>query len=154
MTVSPAVHFLLVEDDDDQAELVQLAFEDQPTHHSLDRVGDGESALAYLRREGPFVEARRPDVVLLDLRLPRMDGHEVLRSIKSDRSLRRIPVVVLTTSTAPSDKARAYELHVNSYLMKPDGFDRFQSMISDLHRYWSQWNEGSQGELESAERAG
>ncbi len=131
------IRFLLVEDDDDHAELIQLALEDHQVSNAVDRVEDGAQALEYLRN----ADSGQPLVVLLDLKLPRVGGHEVLASMKADPALRNIPVVVLTTSQAEADKARAYELHANSYLVKPVNFSKFQQMAHDLKLYWSIWNE-------------
>ncbi len=133
--------FLLVEDNDAHAKLVMLQFRDKSDHLVIDRVGDGEQALAYLRREGPYAGQERPDVVLLDLKLPRLNGHEVLRQLKADEELRGIPVIVLTTSQAERDMAEAYREHVNSYLIKPFDFNRFQRMMEDVAHYWGDWNE-------------
>ena len=135
------VHFLLVEDDDDHAELIQMTLAESRIGNTFDRVSDGEEALAYLRREGAYTDKRQPDVVLLDLKLPKVDGHEVLAQIKSDESLRRISVVVLTTSQSEADRAKAYYNHANSYLTKPVDFGRFQQMIKDLKLYWGVWNQ-------------
>lgn len=133
------VHFLLVEDDDDHAMLVTRSLQRSRVSNQVDRVSDGEAALSYLRQKGEFA-GRQPDVVLLDLKLPKVDGHEVLRQIKEDPTLRQIPIVVLTTSQAEIDRARAYEHHANSYLVKPVNFERFQQMIEDLNLYWGVWN--------------
>lgn len=134
------VHFLLVEDDDSHATIAMRTFKKHRISNSIDRVRDGVEAMAYLRGEGEFQEARRPDVVLLDLKLPRMDGHEVLAAMKQDDALMTIPVVVLTTSDAETDRERAYRHHANSYLVKPIDFDRFRQMVADLSFYWSVWN--------------
>jgi CheY-like chemotaxis protein len=133
--------FLLVEDNDAHAKLVMLQFRDKSDHLVIDRVGDGEQALAYLRREGNYASQQRPDVILLDLKLPRINGHEVLRQLKADEELRGIPVIVLTTSQAERDMAEAYREHVNSYLIKPFDFGRFQRMMEDVAHYWGDWNE-------------
>ncbi len=143
------LHFLLAEDDDAQAELVALAFEDNRIANHLDRVCDGVEALAYLRREPPFADAPRPDILLLDLNMPKKGGLEVLSEIKEDADLCTIPVVILTTSTAESDKARAYRHHANSFITKPVDFDQFHTMIKDLNCYWTAWNQ----RLESPARA-
>lgn len=133
--------FLLVEDNDAHAKLVMLQLRGRADGLVVDRVVDGEQALAYLRCEGAYADRERPDVILLDLRLPRLDGHEVLRQLKADQNLRSIPVVVLTTSQAEKDVAQAYREHANSYLVKPFDFGRFQSMIEDVVQYWGDWNE-------------
>jgi CheY-like chemotaxis protein len=137
------VHFLLVEDDDDHAELMLRTLRQHHVTNTIDRVGDGQEAIAYLRRQPPYDGKRRPDVVLLDLNMPRVGGHEVLEVIKGDAGLRAIPVVVLTTSDAESDRARAYAHFVNSYLVKPVDFQRFSQMIEELSLYWSVWNRPS-----------
>jgi CheY-like chemotaxis protein len=133
--------FLLVEDNDAHARLIMLQFRDKSDGLIIDRVPDGEQALAYLRQEGPFADKGLPDVVLLDLKLPRINGHEVLRQLKADENLRGIPVVVLTTSQAERDMAEAYREHANSYLIKPFDFGRFQRMMEDVAHYWGDWNE-------------
>ena len=133
--------FLLVEDNDAHAKLVLMQFRDKADTIEIDRVADGEQALAYLRREGAYAGKERPDVVLLDLKLPRINGQEVLRQLKADEELRRIPVVVLTTSRAERDMDEAYRSHVNSYLIKPFDFGRFQNMLEDVASYWANWNE-------------
>jgi CheY-like chemotaxis protein len=123
------------------AELIQMTLAESRIGNTFDRVSDGEEALAYLRREGAYTNKPQPDVVLLDLKLPKVDGHEVLAQIKSDESLRRISVVVLTTSQSEADKVKAYYNHANSYLTKPIDFGRFQQMVKDLELYWGVWNQ-------------
>lgn len=135
-----STHFLLVEDDDAHAELVELSMMDVTTPTTMERVSDGAAALDYLHRRGPFSDRPRPDVILLDLNLPRVSGHDVLRQIKANDALRTIPVVVLTTSGSPSDRHRAYDNSVNSYLVKPVEFGAFQELIADVRCYWSGWN--------------
>jgi CheY-like chemotaxis protein len=135
------LHFLLVEDDDDHATILIRTLRQNRIANTIDRAADGIEALAYLRQEGEYAGRLRPDVVLLDLKLPRMDGHEVLAAIKDDPALRSIPVVVLTTSDAESDRARAYDHHANSYLVKPVDFERFRQMANELSLYWGVWNE-------------
>jgi CheY-like chemotaxis protein len=132
--------FLLVEDDDDHAEIVLRSLEKNRVANTVHRVADGEEAVKYLRGEGSYAGRPRPDVVLLDLRLPKLDGHEVLKIIKTDPQLLTIPVVVLTTSDAESDRARAYEHHANSYIVKPVDFAQFRQMVSDLSLYWGVWS--------------
>ena len=136
------VHFLLVEDDDDHAMLIMLGLlaQDGPPK-TADRVRDGEEALAYLHGSEKYASRRLPDIVLLDLKLPRMDGHQVLAAIKSDSELRSIPVIVLTTSRAPEDKARAYAHSANSYLTKPTDFGEFGKLIKNVAAYWTSWNQ-------------
>lgn len=139
MSMQP-VRFLLVEDDDSHALLVMRNLERARVVNNVDRVSDGAAALAYLRAEEPYQDRAAPDVVLLDLKLPKVDGLEVLERIKRDEQLRKIPVVILTTSDAETDRARAYNNHVNSYVVKPIDFEQFQKMIKDLGFYWSIWN--------------
>lgn len=143
MSTPPSRRALLVEDDDDHAHLVGLCLKETRVFDSIERVADGEQALAYLRREGPYADNPAPDVVLLELKLPKIDGHDVLQAIKSDERLKSIPVVVLTTSDAQADRVRAYRNHANSYLVKPLDFDRFTRLIHDLAYYWAVWNRPS-----------
>jgi CheY-like chemotaxis protein len=135
------MRFLLVEDNNAHAKLVTLQLSDPHANVIVDRVTDGAEALDYLYRRGRFADRERPDVVLLDLKLPKVDGHEVLRQVKSDENLKLIPVVVLTTSTAEVDKGKAYANHANSYITKPLNFDDFQDMMDSLKHYWSSWNQ-------------
>lgn len=139
------VHFLLVEDDDDHADLVQRALMDNRVINKVDRVVDGAQALAYVRKEGEYTDRGKPDVILLDLKLPGVDGHEVLAALKNDPKLCTIPVVVLTTSMTEVDRAKAYMEGVNSYLVKPLDFTRFNQMIHDLRFYWAVWNQPPNG---------
>ncbi len=133
--------FLLVEDNNAHAKLVMLQLNDAQANVVVDRVSDGSEALDYLRGQGEYANRERPDVVLLDLRLPRVDGHEVLRQVKSDERLKLIPVVVLTTSTAEADKEQAYSNYANSYITTPLDFDQFQEMMHSLKLYWASWNQ-------------
>lgn len=130
------LEILLVEDNPADIRLTSEAFKDSNVRHHLHAVRDGVEALNYLRRIGEFGEAPRPDVVLLDLNLPRKDGREVLAEIKSDPALRRIPVVVLTTSQAERDLLQAYDLYANCYLIKPIEFDRFIAVIGHIRDFW------------------
>lgn len=134
---------LLVEDNPDHAELVKRSFEDHRVANRLVHVSDGETALDYLFRRQGFVEAEaapRPHVILLDLRLPKVDGLEVLHQIKTSPDLHHIPVVVITTSATDRDMAEAYDLHANSYLVKPVDFEQFTRLMDDLGFYWLGWN--------------
>ena len=131
---------LLVEDDDAHAMIAEKGFRRAKLHGTIDRVYDGVEAVAYVRQEGRFRNQPRPNVILLDLNLPQMDGHEVLRILKADDELRMIPVVVLTTSDAEQDRRKAYGLHANGYLVKPINFGNFRQMISAFTLYWGVWN--------------
>lgn len=135
-------HFLLVEDDDAHAQLIMMEFDGSHVEHTLERVVDGLEALAYVNNEAPYTDCPRPDVILIDLKLPRADGHEVIRRVKNDERLKAIPIVVLTSSASEADKKRAYASHVNSYLVKPVDFSQLSSMIRDLSIYWGAWNQG------------
>ena len=134
---------LLVEDNLPHAELVKRTLAAHQIAHRLHHVGDGEAALAYLFRQGAYIEpatSPRPHVVLLDLRLPKLNGLEVLKAIRASRELHTVPVVILTTSTAERDVVCAYEHHVNSYLIKPVDFVKFSQLMHDLGLYWLNWN--------------
>lgn len=138
------VVILLVEDDRAHAEIVRRNFERSRVANELIHVEDGQAALDYLQRQGAFAapeRAPRPDLVLLDLRLPKVDGLEVLRRVKSDPNLASVPVIVLTTSAAESDMVRAYDAHANSYLVKPVDFPQFVELLDTLGYYWLAWNE-------------
>lgn len=137
--------FLLVEDDDNHAHLVMRSLKKARVQNQVFRVCDGAAGLAFLRRQGEYSDKPHPDVVLLDLKLPKLNGHEVLAAIKSDKTLKTIPVVVMTTSNAESDRAKAYEHHANSYVVKPLDFDRFRDLVKDLCLYWGVWNEPPEG---------
>jgi CheY-like chemotaxis protein len=134
---------LLVEDNEDHAELVKRQLVDHRIANQLVHVTDGQSALDYLLQAGPYADpasSPRPHVILLDLRLPKVDGIEVLKSCKSNESLSTIPVVILTTSEAECDLDQAYENHANSYLVKPVDFNKFKQLMDDLGFYWLSWN--------------
>jgi CheY-like chemotaxis protein len=134
---------LLVEDDPDHAELVRIGVSRLARGAQLKVVHDGEEALAYLLHHGRWAEPHRsprPQLILLDLRLPKLDGFEVLERIKASEDLRAIPVVALTTSQAEGDMARAYVNHVNSYLVKPVQFEQFAALVRDVDEYWLDWN--------------
>jgi len=135
------VNFLLVEDDDDHAAIVLRTLERNRVVNKVDRVEDGERALDYLKAKAPYQDRVLPDVILLDLKLPRVDGHEVLKFIKETPGLSQIPVVILTTSNTETDRAKAYAHHANSYLVKPVNYPRFRQMVGDLSLYWGVWNE-------------
>lgn len=131
---------LLVEDNPDHAELALRCLEDHRLKNQVVHKADGEAALDYLLQRGTADPEAPPQIILLDLRLPKVDGLEVLEAVKGSDDLRRIPVVVLTTSQAEQDVARAYELHANSYLVKPIDFEDFSSLLDDLVGYWLTWN--------------
>jgi CheY-like chemotaxis protein len=130
------IQVLLVEDDPGDVLMTREAFEDYKVHNQLHVVNDGEQAMAFLRQEGEYAEMPRPDLVLLDLNLPRMDGRQVLDAVKSDPQLASIPVVVLTTSEAEDDVLRSYSLHANAYVTKPVDFDRFISVVRQIDDFF------------------
>ena len=139
-TLGESLRVLLVEDDPDHAELVRRGLETYRSRLELTHVADGESALEYLRERAPRDAPGRPHLILLDLRLPRMDGLEVLREIKAAPDLSDIPCVVLTTSRAEGDMLKAYRLHANSYLVKPGEYERFVELIAGVEHYWLREN--------------
>jgi two-component system, response regulator len=135
---------LLVEDDEDHAMMATIAFEDLDVGYRIHWVRDGKEAIEYLYRRGRFVnpeDSPRPDLILLDLRLPLIDGHEVLKATKESCELREIPVVILTSSQNQADIARAYSNYANSYLVKPMNSDTLVKMIGSLGVYWLKWNQ-------------
>ena len=135
---------LLVEDDPAHAEIVLRTFKEFRLANRIMHVEDGQAALDYLYRKGEFSDPQtspRPHIVLLDLRLPKVDGLEVLKQIKSDQDLHSIPVVILTTSEAETDRVKAYDCHANSYLVKPVDFIRFVELMKAFGYYWLAWNE-------------
>ena len=136
MTDPTPRRILLVEDNDDHAELVVRTLENHVVPNVVDRVADGAAALDFLLGGGI-----RPDLVLLDLRLPRVDGFEVLEEIKSHKAVSGIPVVILTTSQAEQDLVRAFDRHANAYVVKPVDFDAFVQVMGDLASFWLLWNQ-------------
>ncbi len=130
------VEILLVEDNPADARLTMEAFKSSTLPHSLSHAQDGVEALEFLRRQGRFSQAKRPDLILLDLNLPRKDGREVLLDIKTDQQLRRIPVVVLTTSQAQEDIQHAYALYANCYICKPMELDDFTRIVKSIENFW------------------
>ncbi|HET7013174.1 MAG TPA: response regulator [Streptosporangiaceae bacterium] len=130
------IQVLLIEDDPGDVLITKEAFEENKVRNELNVVNDGVKALAYLRREAGYADAPRPDLILLDLNLPKMGGHEVLEQIKSDSDLCSIPVVVLTTSDAEEDVLRSYNLHANAYVTKPVDFERFLSVVRQIDDFF------------------
>jgi len=136
ITAGKPIEILLVEDNPGDVRLTQEALRDGKVRNSMHVAADGVEALAFLRREGKFADALRPDVILLDLNLPKKDGREVLAEIKTDPDLRRIPVVVLTTSEAEEDILRAYNLYANAYVAKPVDLDKFIAVVKSIEDFW------------------
>jgi len=130
------VQVLLVEDSPSDAAMTIEAMHEGRIVNQVHVATDGEMAMAFLRRQGPFAEAPRPDLILLDLNLPRMDGREVLREVKDDPILKTIPVIVLTTSAAEEDILKSYELHANAYVTKPVAFEAFFSAVRGIEDFW------------------
>lgn len=133
-----SVEILLVEDNVGDVRLTREAFKESKLANRLHVVTDGEAAMAFLRRQDPYREAVRPDLILLDLNLPRKDGREVLAEIKADEHLRRIPVVILTTSRAEQDILRSYDLHANCYITKPVDLNQFFLIVKAVEEFWFQ----------------
>lgn len=131
-----SIDVLLVEDDPGDVLMTREAFEDNKVANNLFVVNDGVTAMDFLRKEGEHTDAPTPDLVLLDLNLPRMDGREVLAALKEDPELRRIPVVVLTTSEAEEDVLRSYSLHANAYVTKPVDFARFIEVVRQIDEFF------------------
>ncbi len=130
------VEILMVEDNPADVRLTREAFKDAKVLNNMSVVGDGEEALLFLRRQGRYAGVPRPDLILLDLNLPKKDGREVLAEIKSDPALKRIPVVVLTTSEDEKDILKAYDLHVNAYITKPVNLDQFMKVVEAVEDFW------------------
>ena len=134
--IGKTVEILLVEDNPADVRLAREALKDAKVLNNLSVVHDGETALAFLRQEGEYSTAPRPNVILLDLNLPRIDGREVLAAIKQDASLRRIPVVVLTTSKAEEDILTSYNLHANCFITKPLDINQFIQVVRSIEDFW------------------
>ncbi|MGH8606849.1 MAG: response regulator [Gammaproteobacteria bacterium] len=130
------IEILLVEDNPGDVRLAQEALKEAKVHNVLHVVGDGTEALAFLRHEKPYADKRQPDLILLDLNLPKLSGREVLGEIKRDRLLKRIPVVVLTTSEAEEDILKSYDLHANCYIVKPVDFNQFIRVVRGIEDFW------------------
>jgi two-component system response regulator len=136
MNHTKAIEILLIEDNAGDARLAKEALRDAKVRNNLTWIPDGVEALAYLRREGKFERAPRPDLILLDLNLPRKDGREVLAEIKGDEKLKCIPVVILTTSQAEEDVLKAYHLNANCYISKPVDLDQFIKVVRTIEDFW------------------
>jgi len=130
------IEILLVEDNPGDADLAKEALDGGKFHNRLSIVGDGEAAMAFLRHEGIYANAPHPDLILLDLNLPKKDGREVLAEIKSDENLKRIPVVILTTSSAEEDVLKTYNLHCNCYITKPIDVKQFFKVVKSIEDFW------------------
>jgi len=130
------VEILLVDDNPGDVRLTQEAFRDAKVQTNLHVASDGVEAMAFLQREGKYMDAPRPDLVLLDLNLPKKDGREVLAEIKDDPILKTIPVVILTTSASEADILRSYRLHANCYITKPFGLEGFLDVIKSIDAFW------------------
>jgi len=133
---APPVEILLVEDNPGDVRLTKEALKEGKVYSNLHWAKDGVEALEFLRRKGSFGDVPRPDIILLDLNLPKMDGREVLAEIKQDDDLMRIPVVVLTTSKAEEDVLRSYALHANCYVTKPVDLEKFISVVQSIDKFW------------------
>jgi CheY-like chemotaxis protein len=130
------IQILMVEDNPDDIELTVEALKDARVANHLTAVQDGEEALSYLRCRGKYAQAIRPDLILLDLNMPRKNGRDVLRDIKNDPKLKRIPVVILTTSQAEDDILHTYDLHANCYITKPVDFNQFLKVVRSIEDFW------------------
>jgi len=135
-TVDRPINILLVEDNPGDVRLTEEAFKDGKLRTNLFVAEDGVEAMAFLRRQGKYAQVPRPDLVLLDLNLPKKSGREVLAEIKADEELKSIPVVMLTISKAEEDILRAYNLHVNCYITKPIDLDRFMEVVKTIEDFW------------------
>ena len=131
-----AVEILLVEDNPGDVRLTREALKEGKVLNNLSVAVDGEEALAFLRRQDNYAEAPRPDLILLDLNLPRKDGRQVLAEIKADEQLKRIPVVILSSSSAEQDILKSYDLHANCYITKPVDFDQFVAVVRSIEDFW------------------
>jgi chemotaxis family two-component system response regulator Rcp1 len=135
-TRSALIEILLVEDSPGDVRLTREALKDAKMHISLNVVSDGTEAMAYLRREESHAQAPRPDLILLDLNLPKKDGRDVLKEIKESDALKSIPVVILTTSASPGDVERSYKLHANCYITKPVDLQGFTKVVQSIDNFW------------------
>lgn len=130
------IEILLIEDNPGDVDLAREGLAEGKVRNNLHVVGDGEEAMAFLRREGKYANAVRPDLILLDLNLPRKDGREVLAEVKADEALKDIPVVILTTSRSEEDILKSYKLHANCYITKPLNFSRFIEVVKNIEKFW------------------
>jgi len=130
------IEVLLVEDSPADVRLTREALKEEKMRVNLQVVGDGVEAMQFLRREGKFAAAVQPDLILLDLNLPKKDGREVLKEIKSDESLKKIPVVILTMSKAEEDVLKTYDLHANCYITKPLDLEQFSKVVKSIQEFW------------------
>lgn len=136
MTIVQPLEILLVDDDAGDVELTRESLSDSKLAINMSVAGDGVEAMEFLRREGKYSNAPRPDLILLDLNMPRKDGRQALAEIKADDSLRSIPIVILTTSSAEEDIVKTYNLGANCYVTKPVGFDQFQKVVEAIEGFW------------------
>jgi chemotaxis family two-component system response regulator Rcp1 len=136
LSESRPIEILLVEDSPSDAKLTVEAIEAGKIVNNLSRVVDGVEAMEYLRQTGKFAKAARPDLIMLDLNLPRKDGRDVLRELKNDPSLKTIPIIVLTTSRADKDILQSYELNANCYITKPVDFEHFIEVVKTIEKFW------------------
>jgi CheY-like chemotaxis protein len=130
------IDILLVEDNPGDARLTMEVIKENKIVNNLHHVSDGVEAMAFLRKQGQYFDVPQPDLILLDLNMPKMDGREVLENMKQDAQFRRIPVVVLTTSQAEEDVFRSYDLHANCYICKPVDLDQFIEVIKSINNFW------------------
>lgn len=134
------IHFLIVEDDLDHAHVIKRTIKRERILNRVDHAKDGQEAWEMLTKAGEHKDAIRPDIIILDIKMPRMDGHELLEKIRANEELKTIPVVMMTTSDAEKDRLLAYQNNVNSYLVKPLDFDKFHQLVRELSLYWGVWN--------------
>ena len=134
--IGKPVEILIVEDNEGDVGLIEEVFEEAKIRNNLHVAEDGEEALLFLHRKGKFSESPRPDIIILDLNLPNKDGREVLREIKEDDTLKKIPVIVLTTSNAEKDILKSYDLHANAYVTKPLDFNQFINVVESIGNFW------------------
>jgi chemotaxis family two-component system response regulator Rcp1 len=136
LSAARPIEILLVEDSPSDVALTIEALHAGKIANNLNRVADGVEAIAYLKRQGEYARATRPDLIMLDLNLPRKDGRDVLKELKSDLSLKTIPIVVLTTSQSDNDVLESYELNANCYIVKPVDFERFIDVVKSIEHFW------------------